>query len=1182
MTFPSGEAVSIVPATNDGHASLAGGGDVGARIRAINWAATPLGGPETWPASLQTALSICLHSAFPTAIYWGPELRHFYNDAWIPIPGERHPWALGRPAGEVWGDIWSVIGPQLAEVLRTGEGFSTFDQLLPIKRNGRANETYWNYSFTPIQGDDGRVLGVFTQAHEVTDRVLGERRNLFLLDLSDRLRALSDPRAIIDTAQEALGLHLKANRVGYGEVEETARHFTTDSNWTDGTVPSRMGTHDLAGFGPEVLAALRAGVPLLIPDVANDPRTNSPESLAAFDAIDTRAVITASLVKDGRMRAALYVHAHEARPWTERDAELVTEVAERTWSAVERARAEADTRASEARLRESEARFRALFEQAPLMIHIFDPSGRTLMVNPTLTRTFGLPAEALRDYNIFDDPQMQEEGARDLLVRMFRGQVVRTPPLRHDAAISTGEGVARWVETLGFPVKDDAGALREVVLMTQDITAAHEAQVALRRSEERFRTALEIETVGAIYFDLEGRLTDANDAFLRASGYNREDLEAGWLTVQGLSPPEMQGEVERTLAELKVKGETTPGEREYIRPDGSRWWALCAAKVLPDGSAFKFVLDITDRKAVEAALLEETRRLETLNRTGAAVAGELDLEPLIQLITDAGVDLTGARFGSYFHNEMDETGERLHLFTLSGAEREEFLRMGRPRATGVFGPTFRNEGVIRSDDILADPRYGQFEPHRGMPKGHLPVRSYLAVSVVSRSGEVLGGLIFGHPEPGRFTEQHERLVVGLAAQAAIAIDNARLFQAVQSANETLEQRVAERTVELTQAHEALRQAQKMEAVGQLTGGLAHDFNNLLAGISGSLEAIERRLAQGRLNDLDRFLKGAQSSSQRAAALTQRLLAFARRQTLDPKPTDVNRLVLGMEELIRRTVGPGIEVEVVGAEGLWSAKIDAVQLESALLNLAINARDAMPAGGRLTIETANKWLDARAAKEREIPPGPYLSLCVTDTGTGMPKEIIERIFDPFFTTKPLGKGTGLGLSMVHGFVRQSGGQVRVYSEVDQGTTMCLYLPRHHGELAGDEAGQDPTISETGRGETVLVIDDEPTVRMLIVEVLEEAGYTALEAEDGPSGLRILQSGAGVDLLITDVGLPGGMNGRQVADAARVTRPELKVLFVTGFAENAAVGNGHLEPGMEVMTKPFAMADLAHKISEMVEG
>jgi CheY-like chemotaxis protein len=274
--------------------------------------------------------------------------------------------------------------------------------------------------------------------------------------------------------------------------------------------------------------------------------------------------------------------------------------------------------------------------------------------------------------------------------------------------------------------------------------------------------------------------------------------------------------------------------------------------------------------------------------------------------------------------------------------------------------------------------------------------------------------------------------------------------------------------------------------------------------------------------------------------------------------------------------------VVGAAGLWLAKLDPSQLENALLNLSINARDAMPDGGRITIETANKWLDQRAAKERDLPPGQYLSICVTDTGTGMPKEIVERIFDPFFTTKPIGQGTGLGLSMIYGFVRQSGGQVRVYSEVGQGTTMCMYFPRFMGELVEESTGEDGAVNETGDGETVLVIDDEATVRMLVVEVLEEAGYRAREAEDGPSALKILQSDARIDLLITDVGLPGGLNGRQVADAARRSRPELKVLFITGYAENAAVGNGHLEAGMSVVTKPFALADLASRISEMIEG
>ena len=263
-------------------------------------------------------------------------------------------------------------------------------------------------------------------------------------------------------------------------------------------------------------------------------------------------------------------------------------------------------------------------------------------------------------------------------------------------------------------------------------------------------------------------------------------------------------------------------------------------------------------------------------------------------------------------------------------------------------------------------------------------------------------------------------------------------------------------------------------------------------------------------------------------------------------------------------------------------VDPNQLENALLNLCLNARDAMPDGGRLTIETANKWLDDRAAKERDLPPGQYVSLCVTDTGTGMTPEIASRAFDPFFTTKPLGEGTGLGLSMIYGFARQSGGQVRIYSEVGKGTTMCIYLPRHDDDPdANDAANFTKAIQATGDGEVVLVIDDEPTIRMLVAEVLSDAGYSAIEASDGPAGLRILQSTAKINLLITDVGLPGGMNGRQVADAARAVRPHLQVLFITGYAENAALGNGQLEKGMHVMVKPFEMERLAQKIREMIK-
>jgi PAS domain S-box-containing protein len=385
---------------------------------------------------------------------------------------------------------------------------------------------------------------------------------------------------------------------------------------------------------------------------------------------------------------------------------------------------------------------------------------------------------------------------------------------------------------------------------------------------------------------------------------------------------------------------------------------------------------------------------------------------------------------------------------------------------------------------------------------------------------------------------------------------------------------------LVQTEEALRQAQKMEAVGQLTGGLAHDFNNLLAGITGAFEMIRVRLAQGRTADVEKYLAAGQGAARRAASLTHRLLAFSRRQTLSPKPIVVNRLMADFVELVQRSVGPAIHVETVAAAGLWTAMVDANQLENALLNLCINARDAMPAGGRITLETANRWLDERTAAQHGLDAGQYVTISVSDNGAGIPKDIIDRVFDPFFTTKPIGAGTGLGLSMVYGFARQSNGQVRIYSEIGRGTMVCLYLPRHLGAEEGEPAPPEPAPAPAESGETVLVVDDEPTVRLLIVDALADLGCTCLEAETGAEAVRLLQSGRRIDLLITDVGLPGGLNGRQVADAAWVSRPGLKVLFVTGYAENAVLNHGHLERGMEVLTKPFTVDDLMRRVGRML--
>jgi len=385
---------------------------------------------------------------------------------------------------------------------------------------------------------------------------------------------------------------------------------------------------------------------------------------------------------------------------------------------------------------------------------------------------------------------------------------------------------------------------------------------------------------------------------------------------------------------------------------------------------------------------------------------------------------------------------------------------------------------------------------------------------------------------------------------------------------------------LHQAEDQLRQAQKMEAIGQLTGGIAHDFNNMLTGIMGSLDIIRRRIGRGQVDSLDRFMESAIASAQRAASLTHRLLAFSRQQTLDPKAVDVAELIESMEDMLRRTLGETVRLKTSAPAGLWRAMSDVNQLENAVLNLAINARDAMPEGGRLSIEAENIQIDeATAARHAEFKPGDYVVVSVTDTGEGMPADVVAKAFDPFFTTKPIGQGTGLGLSTVYGFLRQIDGHADIRSEPRHGTTVRMYLPRFVGDTATDQQDEDLSLRPEGSGETVLVVEDEETVRLLIIEVLAELGYRVLQASNGEEAIRHVKAGGPIDLLITDVGLPG-LNGRQVAEIARAIRPGLRVLFVTGYAAKATVRSSFLEPGMDLIPKPFNMSELAAKISEML--
>ncbi len=751
------------------------------------------------------------------------------------------------------------------------------------------------------------------------------------------------------------------------------------------------------------------------------------------------------------------------------------------------------------------------------------------------------------------------------------GEAIRQ---RHDITIDLvnyrKDGSSFLNELYISPAYGPDGELRYFFGCQTDATSYRDTVDRLEGNDDRWRNRFdrlqEGFMVGEFVRDAHGapvdwQFVEVNDAWERLTGLSRRDAigRTGAEVLPGLEPDWM--------VDFRHVAET--GEARTV----TRWVSLLnhayEARIFrPEAGQFAVLFqDVTERLREEqrravllelGELLREDMHPDELSYRVAAVLGQR-----------LGVDRAG-------YGTIDTVAETITIARdWNGPGVQTLAGLLHFREHGSYIDDLKRGIMVAIPDTRGDPRTAASSDTLEA----ISARSLINMPLVE-DGRFVALLYLNCGQARSWTPEELALVREVAERTRVAVARRRAEQDLHALTASLEQQVEARTKSLLLAEDQLRQSQKMEAVGQLTGGLAHDFNNLLTGIAGSLELLGTRVAQGRLADTRHYIAAAQEATQRAAALTHRLLAFSRRQTLDPSVIDVNQLIAGMEELIRRTVPPAIAIEVVGASGLWPALVDPNQLENVLLNLCINARDAMPDGGRITIETANRWLDVPAARERELPSGPYVSLCVTDTGTGMTPEVVARAFEPFFTTKPLGQGTGLGLSMIYGFARQSGGQVRIYSEPGQGTSLCLYLPRYQGVESGAPVVRaPPAVQPAEPGKTVLVVDDEPTVRMLVTEVLQDLGCTALEAADGASGLRVLQSDRRIDLLVTDVGLPGGINGRQVADAARVTRPDLKVLFITGYAEKAVVGNGNLGRDMHLLSKPFAMDMLAARITEL---
>ena len=867
-----------------------GQGEMADLMRRHDWASTPLGPPEGWPESLKVALRLMLSSRFEMWLGWGPDVAFFYNDAYRPTLGNKHPQALAMPTRLLWSEIWDSIRERIEAVYQ--QGTATWDRalLLLLDRSGYLEETYHTFSYSPLLGDGGRVEGLFCAVTEETDRVISERRLDSLRHLASALVGADTRIRVLQAACEAMDRTTRDMpfSVLYLFDESGHAHLHCAAGLPAGhrLAPSLLAAGDAPGlWAPQRTLAGETSFVLPLP-----PHDDLPTG--AWDKPATQVLVVALAARGGARPAGFLVAG----------------------------------------------------------------------VNPHRALT--------DDYAGF--------------LRLMAGQIA--------AGLTNADAL------------EASAAERDRTRML--FRRAPSFMAVLRGPDHVFELV--------------------NESYQRLVG--RRDLEG---------------------------------------------------------------------RAVREALPE--------------VAGQGLFERLDQVY----------RTGEAFH------GRNLRVVLENGAG----------------GPLVEHHLDFIYQPILDD---------HGQPSGI-------------------------------FVEGYD------------VTDKMQAQSALRSLNDQLESRIADRTRDLASAldqlraesqereavEEALRQSQKMEAVGQLTGGIAHDFNNLLQGITGSLDVLKLRLQLGRTENLDKLIAGAMGSAQRAAGLTHRLLAFSRRQPLHPKPVQVNQLVAPMEDLLRRTMGENIRIELVLAGGLWTTLCDANQLENAILNLCINARDAMPDGGMLTVETSNAALDeAYTHRLRDLKAGQYVCVSVTDTGAGMSPDVLSKAFDPFYTTKPIGQGTGLGLSMIYGFAKQSQGHVKLYSEPGRGTTAKVYLPRHHSVAAAPESM--PQLRDDHRsedGETLLVVEDEPVVRALVLDLLQGLGYRTLEAPDGAAALRILQGPQRIDLLVTDVGLPS-MNGRQLYDAASTTRPDLKVLFMTGYAENATLANGFLQPGMEMITKPFAMEKLATKILKML--
>lgn len=1118
-----------------GHAVefLSGGGEMGQRIRAFDWGRHPLGSPEGWPQALRTVVRLMLTTGHPTLIFWGPEFYCLYNDAFAHSLGpEKHPAMLGAEGRPMWREVWPVVGAELERVM-AGQGASYHEnQLVPIYRYGKLDQVYWTYSYSPID-DGGGVGGVLVICTETTRGVI-ERRHDALADLAERFRDVEDPDEIAFTAAEMLGQRLGVSRAGYGTIDKQAETIRIERDWNADGVPSIAGVLNFRNYG-SYIDDLKAGRTVVVEDAEQDPRTR--DNAARLKEICAQAFVNMPVTEQGGFVALLFLNNATARLWTEDELELIRDVAERTRNAVAR-------REAEQALRKNEARLRFLDALGTATARASDADGVMAVTTRMLGEHLGVSDCAYADmeadedmFNIRGDwhaSHAQSIVGRYSLATFGSLAVVSLkhghPLVVDDVAHLGPDGSQAFLDigvraTICMPfvrdgrltalmaihdstprhwTADELGLLREVTERSWAHIERVRAEAALRDSEGRLRLAIEGARIGTWDWDLQTMVGTWSDRTAEIMGVPTGENITTELRYR-LMHPEDRDWVRAAFADAIAAGGEVSTEYRIIRPDGELRWIASRGVVTQDehGTPLRIVgtvRDVTQRR-------EAQESIRALNET------------LEQQVTV-------------------RTAERDRMWRLSG---DLFLVIGRRLEIRAVNPAVTTLLGYTPDEVIGE-RFVRFFHPDDSSSVTLAIRAAATATLRdfvarlrARDGSWRHFAWTAAPGAG------EAYVIGRDVTDEI-----------------------ERREELERAQDALRQSQKMESLGQLTGGVAHDFNNLLTPIIGSLDLLRR--SQSTSEREQRWIGAALESAERARTLVQRLLAFARRQPLRPGPVDLAMLINGMSDLIASTSGPQIRLAVDMAAGLPRALADANQLEMAILNLAVNARDAMPNGGRLTLSAKAETLEA--GHRSELPPGHYVKLCVADTGAGMDEETMARAIEPFFSTKGIGKGTGLGLSMVHGLISQLGGAMLLSSKPGLGTLVELYLPVAEGAATAEDKSATACIGDAVG--TVLLVDDEAPVRTATRELLNDLGYQVIEAASAREALDYLDHNP-VDYVVTDHLMPG-MTGTDLVRALREEHPEVKSLIVSGYADLDG-----LSPDLPRLAKPFRQDELAASLA-----